>query len=183
MSEDTVFKGNIGEVVHIAQPDGRVFEMFRRPPGTRTIVVSPEGKVLITREHRHETKNVDLRLPGGKVCDTLGEYDKLRASGQDMAEFAKTGAIKEVCEETGLNIKDPKLVTVATAGATVDWDLYYFLARDYTHTKDGQQLEHGENIEVTWMSSSEIIAAIKLGQMQEWRSVGVLLGLVLPKFK
>jgi len=179
-SEEIAFSGNIGEVVHITQPDGRVFEMFRRPPGTRIIIVSPEGEVLITKEHRYETESVDLRLPGGKVCDSLKEYDALRRSGQDIVAAAKAGAIKEAREETGLIIKSPELLTKANAGATVEWDLYYFLVRDYEDA-DGQKLEHGEDIKVNWMTPAEITAAIKNGQMQEWRSVGVLLGLVLPK--
>lgn len=179
-SEEVVFSGKIGEVVHITQPDGRVFEMFRRPPGTRIIIISPEGKILITQEKRHETESVDLRLPGGKVCDSLNDYDELRQSGRDIIEAASVGAIKEAREETALVIKNPKLIIKVNAGATVEWDLYYFLVREYEHA-DGQKLEYGEDIEVTWMAPDEIKTAITNGQMQEWRSVGVLLGKVLPE--
>jgi hypothetical protein len=69
-NETVVFKGKIGEVVHIEQQDGRVFEQFRRPPGTRLVIVSQDNSILITKEYRHETGGIDLRLPGGKVCDT-----------------------------------------------------------------------------------------------------------------
>jgi hypothetical protein len=72
-----VFSGKIGEVVHVEQPDGRVFEKFRRPPGVRLVIVSPDKKLLITKEFRSETSNYDLRLPGGKVCDSLDEYHSL----------------------------------------------------------------------------------------------------------
>lgn len=180
INEKTVFAGKIGEVVHIEQNDGRVFEQYRRSPGTRLIIISPEGKILITKEHRHETNSVDLRLPGGKVCDSLDDFNKLRNSGQDMLEVAKTGAKKEALEETGLHVKDLEFITKANAGATVDWDLYYFLVRDYAEDPTGQKLEVGEQIEVTWMSPAQIQEAIGRGQMQEWRSVGVLLGKVLP---
>jgi len=178
--ESIVFSGKIGEVVHISQPDGRVFEQYRRPPGTRLIIISPDNKILITKEHRHETNSIDHRLPGGKVCDSLGQYNELRQSGANILEAAKAGAIKEALEETGLEIKNPQLITKANAGATVDWDLYYFLVRDYTEAEGGQRLEHGEDIEVNWMTNTEIITAIKNGQMHEWRSAGVLLGKVLP---
>ena len=178
-SDDIVFSGKIGEVVHSTQPDGRVFEMFRRPPGTRLVIVSPEGKILITKEQRNETGSVDLRLPGGKVCDSLKQYDELRQSGRDIVEAAMEGAIKEAREETGLIIKNPELIAKANAGATVEWDLYYFLVHDYEDTGT-QQLEHGETIEVTWLTPDEIRQVISNDQMQEWRSVGVLLGKVLP---
>ena len=43
-NEESVFHGKIGEVVHTKQPDGRVFERYRRPPGTRLIIISPDKK-------------------------------------------------------------------------------------------------------------------------------------------
>ncbi|MEX2014322.1 MAG: NUDIX hydrolase, partial [Candidatus Saccharimonadales bacterium] len=165
-----VFAGKIGEVVHTLQPDGRVFEKFCRPPGTRLVIVSPENKILITKELREETNNYDLRLPGGKVCDSLEEYNKLRENSHDILEAAKAGAIKEAREEAGIIVNDLEFITKATAGATVEWDLYYFLIKNYEEHPDGQALEHGEDIEITWMSIEEIKEAIKLGQMQEWRS-------------
>ena len=181
--ETIVFSGKIGEVVHIEQPDGRVFERYRRPPGTRLVIISPEGKILITKEHRHETGTVDLRLPGGKVCDSLDDFHTLLQSGRDMEEAAVEGAKKEAIEETGLVIQDPELITVANAGATVEWDLYYFKVRNYSENPEGQALEHGEDIEVTLMEPAEIRQAIENGQMQEWRSAGVLLGNVLPELE
>lgn len=178
-----VFSGKIGEVIHTAQPDGRIFERFCRPPGTRLIIVSPENKILITKEYRQETKNYDLRLPGGKVCDTLEEYNHLRQNSGDMLQAAKIGAKKEALEETGIVIKNLEFITKAAAGATVEWDLYYFLVKDYEKHPDGQALEEGENISVTWLSIDEIKKVAEFGQMQEWRSVGVLLGIVIPKLK
>ncbi|MEK7594635.1 MAG: NUDIX domain-containing protein [Patescibacteria group bacterium] len=176
-----VFSGKIGQVVHTEQPDGRVFEHFLRPPGTRIVVVSPEGKILITKEHRLETGNVDLRLPGGKVRDNVATYNELIESGEDIIEAAKQAAIKETLEETGLIVENIKMLTMANAGATVEWDLYYFLVDKYRENPSGQELELGEDIEVTWMTPAEIEQAIADGNMQEWRTVGVLLGLVLPK--
>lgn len=180
MSESIVFSGKIGEVVHFIQPDGRVFEQYRRSPGTRIVIVSPEGKILITEEHRHESESVDLRLPGGKVCDTLEEYTFLRQSKGNVLDAAMNGAIREAHEETGLIIKNPQFLVKANAGSTVEWDLYYFLVREFEPAPSGQQLETGEQIKVTWMTATEIRQAIAEGRMQEWRSVGVLLGLVLP---
>ena len=178
--ESIVFSGKIGEIVNTEQADGRVFERYRRPPGTRLIIISPENQILVTKEFRNETGGVDLRLPGGKVCDTIEFYHELLSSGQDIIEAATEAAKKEALEETGLIVKNLELATVAKAGATVEWDLYYFIVRDYEAHVDGQQLETGEDIEVTWLSPYEIIEAVLNGHMNEWRSVGVMLGLVLP---
>lgn len=178
--ENTVFKGKIGEIVQSTQPDGRVFEQYRRSPGTRLVIISTEGKMLITRELRIETNSYDLRLPGGKVCDTLKDYEEARNNGSDVLELAKKAAKKEALEEAGIQVNSLKFITKANAGATVEWDLYYFLVTDYSEHPEGQQLEAGEEIEVLWMTPAEIRKAILDGKMHEWRSVGVLLGLVLP---
>ncbi len=61
--------------------------------------------------------------------------------------------------------------------------LYYFTTADYQENADGQNLEHGEQIERVELSAPEIRQAITNGEMQEWRSVGVLLGLVLPQLE
>lgn len=180
MDESIVFSGKIGEVVHSVQPDGRVFEQYRRSPGTRLIIISPENKILITQEKRHESKTIDLRLPGGKVCDTLEQYTQLRQSKENIFDAAIKGAMKEAHEETGLIIKNPQFLVKANAGSTVEWDLYYFLVREFDQSATGQQLEKGEQIQVTWMTTTEIKQAVTKGRMQEWRSVGVLLGLVVP---
>jgi ADP-ribose pyrophosphatase len=180
-SDNVVFRGKVGEVVQEHQPSGRIFERYRRPPGTRLIIISSDHKILITKEHRAEAAGLDLRLPGGKVRDNVEDYHELLASGQDMVEAAAEAAKKEAAEETGLVVKDLRFLTKANAGATVEWDLYYFLINQYQVSPHGQQLEHGEDIEVAWMTGPEILAAVAKGQMQEWRSVGVLLGLVLPE--
>jgi 8-oxo-dGTP pyrophosphatase MutT (NUDIX family) len=183
MEENTVFNGKIGEVIHTTQPDGRIFERYRRPPGVRLVIVTEDQKIIMTREHRQEAGGVDLRLPGGKVRDTLGEYHELLGSGQDLLEAAKEAGVKEAAEEVGLNVKNLQFLARANAGATVEYDLYYFMTTDYQASPNGQELELGEDIEVVELSLEQITEAISNGQMQEWRSVGILLGLVLPKLK
>src|SRR6266496_1507863 len=177
MSESVAFKGRIGEIIYTTQKDGRVFERYRRPPGTRLIIVSPESKILVTKEYRHETGTVDLRQPAGKVRDTREEYYELLESGQDIADAAREAATKEALEETGLRIHNPELITKANSGATVEWDLYYFLVTEYDEHPNGQQLEQGEDIQVAWVTVEELKEAIMSGHMNEWRSIGVLLGL------
>lgn len=179
--DEIVFEGILGEVVHTAQSDGRVFERYRRAPGVRLIVVNPDGKLIMTRERRQETGNVDLRLPGGKVCDSMAEYHELLTSSADLTDAASRAAIKEGREELGLELRNLQLVTKAAAGSTVEWDLYYFMTHDYVLAEKGQQLEAGEEIETVELTPDEVRQAIADGQMQEWRSVGILLGLVLPQ--
>ncbi len=122
LGEEIVFSGRIGEVVHTTQPDGRVFERYRRSPGTRLVIVTPDKKLIMTREHRQETGGVDLRLPGGKVRDTLDEYHELIESGTDILAAATEAATEEGSEEVGVTVSGLNLLTKAASGATVEWD-------------------------------------------------------------
>ncbi len=179
LAERRVFSGKLGEVVHVPQPDGRVFERFRRPPGVRIVIVADRG-ILLTEEYREETGGVDLRLPGGKVFDDYESFAAARATGS-MTWAAEEAVLREAREEVGLVVTDPELITVAQAGATVEWDLFYYLVREFTEAVEGAQPEEGEQIEPVWLTPKEVSEAIQQGRMSEWRSVGVLLGLVLPR--
>jgi 8-oxo-dGTP pyrophosphatase MutT (NUDIX family) len=181
--EDIVFSGKIGEVIHAIQPDGRVFERFRRPPGTRLVIVTPDKKIIMTRERRQETGGIDLRLPGGKVRDSLKEYHELLESGQDIVVAAREAAAKEASEEVGVTVSNLNLITKAADGATVEWDLFYFKTTEYQENVEGQKLEQGEEIDRVELSAPEIRQAIANGEMKEWRSIGVLLGSVLPELE
>ncbi len=177
--ERKVFSGRLGEVVQTVLPGGRVLECFRRPPGVRMVIVSA-GKVLLTEEYRRETGHVDLRLPGGKVFDDKESYAEAVRTGR-LNEAVEKAVAREAMEEVGILVSRPKLLTIAQAGATVEWDLYYFLVRDFTEAPGGPSPEEGEDIVPRWLGPEEIIDAIRQGRMSEWRSVGVLLGLVFPE--
>ena len=182
MSEDIKYQGRILEIVELPQPNGKVFEIARRAPGVRLIIPSADGKrLLMTREFRHEADGYDYRLPGGKVFDKLTEYNDFRASRESILPFAESKAKGEGLEETGLVLQEFKHYVTANCGATVDWDLYYFEITKFEKHADGQQLEEGEDIAVKWLDLAEVKAIIAKGEMQEYRSAGVLAQWLLAK--
>lgn len=171
--QEVKYSGKIIEVIEEKHGD-RIFEMARRSPGVRALIFDGE-KILLSREFRIETNGYDYRLPGGKVFDTLEEYRK-NADG-DLDEFAINAVIKETAEEVGLKIKNPKLIKVSKAGATVVWDLYYFEIREFEQGK--QHLEDGEDITFGWYNIDEVKQFCLNNQIQEDRSVAVLLKYLL----
>ena len=177
MNEEIYAKGKLFELVHQMQPDGRVFEIARRAPGVRVIIADKTNKkVLLTKEYRNELNAWDYRLPGGKVFDTLDEYEAHRQSGNDILEAAKSKARAEAAEEAGVTISDVELITKSTLGATVEWDLYIFEALDWHENEHGQALEVGEQIETgQWFSYEEVEELIVEGAMQEERVALALL--------
>ncbi len=173
--EEIKYSGKIIEVVQFKHGE-KIFEKARRSPGVRALIVSGE-KVLLSREYRQEVDGYDFRLPGGKVFDRLDDFKKHLA--EDLTDYATEAVVKEVREEVGLLAKNPKLLKVSKAGATVEWDLYYFLISDFEKNKNGQELEDGEDISFGWYSFAEVKDICVSGKMKEDRSVGVLLAYLI----
>ncbi|HCR55665.1 TPA: hypothetical protein DIV49_01715 [Candidatus Saccharibacteria bacterium] len=177
MSEEIYAKGKLFELVHLPQADGRVFEVARRAPGVRVIIADKANKkVLLTKEFRKELDAWDYRLPGGKVFDTLEEYEAHRNSGDDILNAAIAKAKAEAAEEAGVTIAEVKFIAKSTLGATVEWDLYIFEAIDWHENEQGQALEAGEQIEAgQWFDFDEVERMALDGSMQEERIALALL--------
>lgn len=175
--EQIVFQGKIVEVVKQPMKIGSKtveFEFARRSPGTRLIIVNnKEKKILVTKEFRSEHNDYDYRLPGGKVFDSLEEYNEFLSSGKDILIPATKQAKVEAKEEAGLEVKNIKHYYTSVNGATVTWDLYYFVIDDWE--EKGQELGEGEDIEVMWINFEQAQKFAFSGSMSEDRSVAILL--------
>jgi ADP-ribose pyrophosphatase len=176
-NEEIVFQGKIVEVVRQPMRIGKksvVFESARRSPGTRLIIVDLKNKkLIITKEYRTEIDQYDYRLPGGKVFDSLSEYNQFLKSGSDILKPAVERATIEAREETGVIAKKVEHIHTSVNGATVIWDLFYFVIDEWV--QDEQKLEAGEDISVEWLSFEAANEIALSGKMQEDRSVAVLL--------
>ncbi|QQG50701.1 MAG: NUDIX domain-containing protein [Candidatus Saccharibacteria bacterium] len=175
--EEIFARGRLFELVHERQPDGRIFEVARRAPGVRLIIADKSNQmILLTKEFRKELNDWDYRLPGGKVFDSLEEYDVFRKSGDELTIAARKKAIEEAHEEAGIQVIDLELYKKSTLGATVEWDLFVFESSKWQLMEDGQKLEEGEVIEAdTWLTYTEATQKILDGDMQEGRIALVLL--------
>ena len=176
--ENIVYQGKILEVVQqqvISGDNEFTIEFARRAPGTRLIIPTPNNTLLMTKEYRIELGEWDYRLPGGKVFDRLTDYNAALADNIDMQKAAETAAKKEALEEVGLEVDRLAYLATSKCGATVEWDLYYFIVEEYKKRSEGQQLEHGENIQVVELPFEEVKRICLEGGMQEERSVAILL--------
>lgn len=177
LREEVFASGKLFELVHVPQPDGRVFELARRAPGVRLIICNRQDQtILLTKEFRQELSDWDCRLPGGKVFDSLVEYEAFRTDNQDILIAAENKARAESIEETGIEVEGLTLFKKSTLGATVEWDLFVFEAVRWHKSEGGQQLEAGEQIEAdTWVSFNEARSMILRGDMREERIALILL--------
>lgn len=180
--ETILFQWKIIEVVSQEQSDGRKFEIARRSPGVR-MIITDGSRILITKEWRNEQNGFDYRLPGGKVFDSLREYEEKLQSGWDMIQYAEEAIRRECREETGLIAHTLKLFSISRAGATIEWDLYYFIVDTFEESPKGQELEHGEHITPEWIAIDDVKKMCLDGRIQEDRTVGVLLRYILCNSK
>lgn len=166
------------EVVHetvISNGTELVLEKGRRAPGVRLLIKTPSGGFLITKEERHSI-GLDYRLPGGKVFDSLSEYNEFlkgENNSEKILEKAKETAIKEGIEEAGIKPIEMDLISISKCGGSFDWDLYYFVVNKYEEV--GQKLEDHEKIETVQVSKDELYNLAISDQMKEDRSVAVVL--------
>jgi len=174
LKEKIVFQWKIIKVVHqLVKIEDKefVFEIAKRSPWVRLIICNRD-KILLTKEYRKELKGLDYRLPGGKVFDTLAEYNKNK---KNIKKYAPIAAKRECEEEVWLIPQDPILYHISTAWATIERDLYYYIVKKFKRHTKWQQLEVWEYIDVEWKTKKEILSLIKKWAMHEDRSVGVLL--------
>lgn len=68
---------------------------------------------------------------------------------------------------------DIELFAVSVNGATIVWDLYYFVVRNYTQTT--QSLEHGEDISFAFYDPATVEKMCLDGIIQEDRSAMMLM--------
>ena len=177
--EEIVYQGKIHEIVEQRMRTGekeQVFEFARRSPGVRLIIPSSSSSLILTKEYRHEVRGFDVRLPGGKVFDTLQEYNSFLKSGVDIVSVAGEAAKKEAREEVGIEVEEIQYYyTSKEASATLVYDLLYFVVTRFHKRSDGQSLEHGEDIELVEVSFEEARKMCLDGRMQEDRSAAVLI--------
>jgi len=170
-----VYQGQIFEVEQRRVKFGEkenLFELARRAPGTRNIIIK-DNKILLSKEYRHESKDIDWRLPGGKVFDMLDQYKKALKYHSNILEYATRAAEKECREETGLIPKNIKHFYTTSPTATIKWDLYYFVVNEFEEVV--QDLGDGESIETEWKNKDEVFQMCLDGSISEERTALVLI--------
>jgi 8-oxo-dGTP pyrophosphatase MutT (NUDIX family) len=164
------------KLVRVINIDGK-FEKAQRPPGTRIIFVDLLAKkILITIENRHEHGGLVYGLPGGKVVDSLKEWDEIVEKGT-VEEAVLAGAKREASEEVGIVDGEYSLLNTWNAGATVDWKLYYFMVKVPESVNTIKT--DGEISSKEWITVQGIKDLIRNNQIKELQTVGALTQLLL----
>ncbi len=179
MGNNIVYQGKMFEVVRFSPKPGVEFETAIRAPGVRLLIEQTNDGVkglIMTKELRHGiTESAwDYRLPGGKVFDSLSEFNDFRASGEDISSHAMQAAQLEAKQEVGAESGEFIYLDLAKAGGSVEWDLHYFVVKNsIIGVQELEDHEVGE-IEVMFLSLEEIFEKLKNKEINEGRSADVL---------
>lgn len=145
------------------------YEMVRRPPGVRALVVQND-KILLSHEYRYELDKWDYRLPGGKVFNTNDDYcDAVKRNS--LMDDVIIALKKELLEEVSVEIENYFMFDISYCGLKVEWDLYYFLIDQFTQYEDNSiQKSEFEYIENQWFDFSTALKLCLNGSISEKRT-------------
>ena len=174
---EIAYRGKMFEIITWEGKPWVKFEATARAPGVRLIIENEKNgmkALLMTKEVRREADGFDFRLPGGKVFDSLNELDQHRESGNDIAPIAEIVCKKEGKEEAGISGGEFTPIEISKAGASVEWDLHYFIVKNSEIGE--QELEEHEqgDIETIILSAEEIFQKLSQREIKEGRSADIL---------
>ena len=125
--------------------------VLETPPWVNVVALTPERRLVVVRQYRFGTRTVTTEIPGGMV---------------DRGEAHEAAAQRELREETGYTSERWRyLGAVEPNPAFQDNLCHHWLAEDarLTHT---QELDAGEDIEVTTLELDEVRRAIQTGEIR-----------------
>lgn len=181
------FKGKLIELIDREfelSKNGKIekfkIEIARRPPGVRLIIVK-DDLILLTKEFRSELQDWDYRVAGGKIFENLNSYLEFVDNENVIVQKSVEAVIAEGEEEAGIKVNSQELYYKSTSGATMEWDLYYYIISDFEELEKGNNTEFAEIIYPEWFTLKEAKQMCLDGRIKEDRTIGVLLKYILEK--
>jgi ADP-ribose pyrophosphatase len=154
-----VYEGDFMQVRKdsVRLPDGGVSsrEYITHPGAVAVLALLDNGNLVLERQFRYAPQREFIELPAGKI---------------DRGEDILVCAQRELLEETGYAASEwTHLTTVWPCIGYADERIEYFLARGLTH--EGRNLDEGEFLEVFELSLPEAMEWIRLGKINESKTI------------
>lgn len=138
-------------------PDGAVSsrEYINHPGAVAVLAILDNGNLVMERQFRYAPQREFIELPAGKI---------------DHGEDILLTAQRELLEETGYVASEwIHLTTAWPCIGYADERMEYFLARGLSH--QGSNLDDGEFLEVFELSLQEAIEWIRVGKINESKTI------------
>lgn len=159
LDSELVYAGEFIQVRkdNVLLPDGALGsrEYINHPGAVAVLAILDNGNLVMERQFRYAPKREFIELPAGKI---------------DHGEDILLTAQRELLEETGYVASEwIHLTTIWPCIGYADERMEYFLARDLTYK--GRNLDDGEFLEVFELSLQESIEWIRLGKINESKTI------------
>ena len=159
LDSELMYDGNFIQVRkdNVRLPDGAVSsrEYINHPGAVAVLALLDNGNLVMERQYRYAPQREFIELPAGKIDH-----------GEDILVCAK----RELLEETGYVANEwIHLTTAWPCIGYADERMEYFLARGLRH--QGSNLDDGEFLEVFELSLQEAIEWIRLGKINESKTI------------
>ena len=142
---------------NVRLPDGTVStrEYIKHPGAVAVLALLDNGNLVMERQYRYPSQREFIELPAGKID-----------AGEDILLCAQ----RELLEETGYVAREwTHLATAWPCIGYADERMEYFLARGLTLRQ--AKLDEGEFLEVFELSLSDAIEWIRLGKINESKTI------------
>ena len=163
-SSEQVFGGKLLQVYRdaVRLPDGRpgLREYIKHPGAVVVIPVCEDGTLIFERQFRYPLRRAFLELPAGKIDP-----------GEDILACAR----RELQEETGyvgshwrhLGVMHPCI-------GYSDERIEIFLATGLYADAGGQQLDHGELLDLLDLRLDDAVDAVRRGEITDAKTISAL---------
>jgi ADP-ribose pyrophosphatase len=154
-----VYEGDFIKVLkdNVRLPDGSIStrEHIAHPGAVAVLALLDNGNLLMERQYRYAPQREFIELPAGKIDH-----------GEDILLCAQ----RELLEETGYVAQEwIHLSTVWPCIGYANERMEYFLARGLAH--QGRKLDDGEFLEVFELSLPEAMEWIRLGRINDSKTI------------
>ncbi len=143
-----VFKGILFEVYQWEQKmfdnSYQTFERVKRLNSSQIICVTENNKIIVLEEEQ-PGRDKFTGLVGGMI---------------ERKEKPEENAKKELLEETGMVCENLKLWKVDSMGGKINWDTYYFIAKNCKKIQDPKP-ENGERIIIKEVNFDQFLEEVE----------------------
>ncbi|MGE0583296.1 MAG: NUDIX domain-containing protein [Steroidobacteraceae bacterium] len=163
ISSETKFRGRIvtGNIEEVELPNGQrvTLDIIHHPGGAATAAVDVDQRVCLLRQYRHAAGGWVWELPAGKL---------------EPGEPPLATAQRELIEEAGARAAHWESIgTVLSSPGVFTETVHLFLATGLEPAV--QDTEHGELLEVHWVSLAEACRRALAGEVNDGKTcVGLL---------
>jgi ADP-ribose pyrophosphatase len=163
LESSRVFQGRLLDVrldrVRLPDASEATREYVRHPGAVVVIPVLDDGGLILERQFRYPIGRVMIEFPAGKI---------------DPGELVENTARRELLEETGLIAGEWRhLGVMHPCVGYSDERIEIFLARGLVQ-HSGQNLDHGEFVDVLQLTLEEAMAAVRDGEITDAKTITAL---------